>query len=44
MRNFMNHEYFGLQLDTFWDSAVNDRPLLKKQIKQIKQVCKLNRI
>ena len=26
MRNFMTHEYFGLQLDTIWDAAVNDIP------------------
>lgn len=35
MRNFMTHEYFGLQLDTIWDAAVNDIPALKKQIQQI---------
>ena len=37
MRNFMTHEYFGLQLDTIWDAAVNDIPVLKKQIQQIIQ-------
>lgn len=35
MRNFMTHEYFGLQLDTIWDTAVNDIPLLKAQIQDI---------
>ncbi|QDH77911.1 DUF86 domain-containing protein [Echinicola soli] len=37
MRNFMVHEYFGLQLDTIWDVVINDIPLLKKQIKKIIQ-------
>lgn len=37
MRNFMTHEYFGLQLDTIWDAAVNDIPTLKNQIQQIIQ-------
>ena len=35
MRNFMTHEYFGLQLDTIWDTAENDLPVLKKQIEEI---------
>ena len=35
MRNFMSHEYFGLQLDTIWTSAVHDIPILKKQIQKI---------
>lgn len=35
MRNFMTHEYFGLQLDTIWDAAVNDIPALKKQIQTV---------
>lgn len=35
MRNFISHEYFGLQLDSIWDSAVNDIPILKKQIQKI---------
>ncbi|QLE00368.1 DUF86 domain-containing protein [Galbibacter sp. BG1] len=35
MRNFMTHEYFGLQLDTIWDAAVNDIPILKRQIIEI---------
>lgn len=37
MRNFMTHEYFGLQLDTIWETAVNDIPVLKNQIRQIIQ-------
>jgi len=35
MRNFMAHEYFGLQLDTIWNTAVNDMPVLKEQIQKI---------
>lgn len=35
MRNFITHEYFGLQLDSVWDTAVNDIPILKKQIQKI---------
>jgi uncharacterized protein with HEPN domain len=35
MRNFMTHQYFGLQLDTIWDTAVNDIPVLKIQIEEI---------
>ncbi len=35
MRNFMSHEYFGLQLDTIWETAVNDIPDLKLQIQEI---------
>ncbi len=32
MRNFITHEYFGLQLDTIWDSALHDIPNLKQQM------------
>jgi uncharacterized protein with HEPN domain len=35
MRNFISHEYFGLQLDSVWDTAVKDIPILKEQIQQI---------
>lgn len=35
MRNFISHEYFGLQLDSVWDTAVNDIPILKTQIQHI---------
>ena len=35
MRNFMTHQYFGLQLDTIWDTAINDLPYLKKQIDEV---------
>ncbi|MBA5628710.1 HepT-like ribonuclease domain-containing protein [Moheibacter lacus] len=36
MRNYISHEYFGLQLDSLWDAAINDIPILKKQILKIK--------
>lgn len=35
MRNFMSHVYFGLQLDSIWDTAINDIPALEKQIREI---------
>lgn len=37
MRNFITHEYFGLQLDSIWDTAINDIPVLKEQIHKIIQ-------
>ncbi|MFT4203395.1 MAG: DUF86 domain-containing protein [Chitinophagaceae bacterium] len=30
MRNFMTHEYFSIQLDTVWDTAIKEIPILKK--------------
>ena len=35
MRNFMSHEYFGVRLETIWDTAVENIPSLKNQITQI---------
>ncbi|NHM00509.1 HepT-like ribonuclease domain-containing protein [Flavobacterium difficile] len=35
MRNFITHEYFGLQLDTIWETAVYDLPILQSQIQKI---------
>ncbi len=35
MRNILVHEYFGLDLDEIWNSAVYDLPTLKKQIIKI---------
>lgn len=35
MRNFITHEYFGLQLDTIWETAIYDLPILKSQIQKI---------
>lgn len=37
MRNLIAHEYFGIRLETIWDTAVNDIPLLKEQIEKIIQ-------
>ena len=37
MRNFITHEYFGLQLDSIWDTAIHDIPVLKGQIQKIIQ-------
>lgn len=37
MRNFMTHEYFGVQLDTIWETPTLDIPVLKKQIQEILQ-------
>ena len=35
MRNFMSHEYFGVRLETIWDTAVENIPILKHQITEI---------
>ena len=35
MRNFISHEYFGLQLDSIWATTTTDLPFLKDQIKLI---------
>jgi uncharacterized protein with HEPN domain len=35
MRNFMTHEYFGVRLETIWDTAVSDIPKLKHKIEII---------
>lgn len=35
MRNFMSHEYFGVRLETIWDTAVENIPILKNQITEI---------
>lgn len=35
MRNFITHEYFGLQLDTIWETGIYDLPILKSQIQKI---------
>ena len=35
MRNFMSHEYFGVKLETIWDTAVENIPILKLQITEI---------
>ena len=35
MRNFVTHQYFGVELSDIWSTAVNDIPLLKKQTQQM---------
>ncbi len=35
MRNFMSHEYFGVRLETIWDTALENIPILKLQITEI---------
>ncbi len=35
MRNFVSHEYFSTRLETIWDSALENIPILKIQITQI---------
>ncbi len=35
MRNFVTHQYFGVELSDIWSTAVNDIPLLKNQIQKI---------
>lgn len=34
-RNFIVHEYFGLDLELIWDVIVNHLPLFKKQVQRI---------
>jgi uncharacterized protein with HEPN domain len=35
MRNFVTHQYFGVELIDIWSTVVNDIPNLKKQIEDI---------
>lgn len=35
MRNFLIHQYFGVDLKTLWDTIENDLPDLKKNIMNI---------
>ena len=35
LRNFVTHQYFGVELSEIWSTVINDIPLLKKQIQQI---------
>jgi len=34
-RNLVVHEYFGIDLQEVWDTAVNDLPPLKKQVEEM---------
>ena len=35
MRNFVTHQYFGVELNEIWATVINDIPVLKNQIQQI---------
>jgi uncharacterized protein with HEPN domain len=35
MRNLLVHEYFGIDLQEIWDTAVNDLPPLRRQIERM---------
>ena len=35
MRNFVTHQYFGIELSEIWSTVIHDIPVLKKQIQQI---------
>ena len=35
MRNFVTHQYFGVELSDIWNTVINDIPLLKKQIQKM---------
>ncbi len=35
MRNFISHEYFGIDYDDVWKTVKSDLPILKKQIKAL---------
>jgi len=35
MRNFVIHNYFGVELNEIWSTVINDIPLLKNQIQEI---------
>lgn len=35
MRNFITHEYFGVDLESVWNAAITDLPILKIQILEI---------
>jgi|SRR5690554_2319748 len=35
MRNLIAHEYFGIKLETIWETAINNIPVLKSQVQEI---------
>jgi len=35
MRNFVTHQYFGVELSEIWSTVINDIPILKNQIQKI---------
>ena len=36
-RNFIVHEYFGIDLELIWDILINNIPVLKSEVRQILQ-------
>lgn len=35
MRNVLVHEYFGIDLDVVWDTAVSDLPPLRRAVEEL---------
>jgi uncharacterized protein with HEPN domain len=35
MRNLLVHEYFGVDLEEVWSTAVNDLPLLRPEVEAV---------
>lgn len=35
MRNLVAHEYFGVRLETIWETATVNIPVLRKQVQKI---------
>ncbi|MGE5437789.1 MAG: DUF86 domain-containing protein [Syntrophothermus sp.] len=35
LRNFIVHQYFGIDLEEIWNTIVTDIPILKRQIQEI---------
>lgn len=35
MRNFLIHEYFGVDIDTLWHTAKKQLPFLREQLNKI---------
>jgi uncharacterized protein with HEPN domain len=42
IRNFVVHQYFGVELSEVWSTVINDIPLLKQQMKEIIKHIKMN--
>ncbi len=36
-RNVIIHDYFGIDVESVWDTIINNIPLLKEQIKKMKE-------
>ena len=35
MRNLLVHEYFGIDIEEVWSTAVNDLPLLRPEVEAV---------